>query len=301
MNVEAFREDEVFPFDQLALERAVRALCSVGIRRTPLSKERVKTWVNQFESEAEKTLAWLLLRHLVYRTTPQLESSLRQALKQATLHFLQTAGADTSSVASWQDALAGKVSGLNFYCGPPMSRWFTQPGKSGDIVTRWVNRTYHVRKSSPNDVTQLTPDERYLVVDDGTYTGQLLIEFLENWGVDYSQGQVAVVVGLAHQTAIDTLKSNFPNVLIFNGELLTQKNGLSWLSTRWMADGQWPYEGSPSQTYLELCKRKGPFSKEIAEGYGSLGLMVAFEHGIPDDSLQLLWDRSEQWTPLIER
>lgn len=36
-------------------------------------------------------------------------------------------------------------------------------------------------------------------------------------------------------------------------------------------------------------------------GFGNLGCMIAYEHGIPDDSLQLLWDESETWKPLFER
>lgn len=36
-------------------------------------------------------------------------------------------------------------------------------------------------------------------------------------------------------------------------------------------------------------------------GYGNLGCLIAYDHGIPDDSLQLLWDKSESWNPLVAR
>ena len=299
MSPEVSSGDVALEFDQLALERAVRALCKVGVRSSPLSLERVKAWVNQFDSEAERTLAWLILRHLVYRTAHQLGSSMRQALKQAALHFLDSAGLMQDQI--WHDALAGKVAGLSFYCGPPTGAWFTKPGKSGEVVTRWVNRNYQVEKFYPNDITQLSPNERYLVVDDGAYTGQQLIEFLENWRDDYSDGRVSIVVGLAHERAIESVQGRFPHVRVFCGEMLTEKNSLRWLSSRWIADGQWPYPGTPIDTYLDLCQRRGPFERGAPEGFGSLGLMVAFEHGIPDDSLQLLWDHSGQWSPLMER
>jgi hypothetical protein len=298
MSIRISLEDSAVEFDQLALERAVRALCRVGVRSSPLSLERVKAWINQFDSETEKTLAWLILRHLVYRTAYQLGSSMRQALKQATLHFLGTAGLMQQL---WRDALAGKVDGLSFYCGPPASALHGKPGKSGEIVTRWVSRNYQVDKWYASDITELGPNERYLVIDDGTYTGVQLIEFLENWRDDYSDGKVSIVVGLAHERAIQTVTARFPQVRVFCGELLTEKNSLRWLSSRWMADGQWPYPGTPLDAYLDLCKRKGPFERGGPEGFGSLGLLVAFDHGIPDDSLQLLWDQSKHWTPLIER
>jgi len=286
-------------FDQLALERAVRSLCKVGIRRAPLSLERVKSWINQFEGACEKSLAWLILRHLVYRTGEQLESSLRQALKDAATHFIRSA--EVSEEVHWRDALAGRIKGLCFYCGPPNVDGVTKPGKSGEVVTRIVNRNYGIDKYYPHDVSQFAPDERYLVVDDGAYTGVQLVSFLEGWRNDYSDGKVAVVVGLAHTHAIKTLHERFPSVPLFYGELMAEKNSLQSLSEQWVADGQWTHRGvTPRDVYADICRRRGPFGM-ATEGFGSLGLMVAFEHGVPDDSLHLLWNKSASWTPLIER
>ncbi|CAG9193532.1 MULTISPECIES: hypothetical protein [Paraburkholderia] len=286
-------------FDQLALERAVRSLCKVGIRRAPLSLERVKSWMNQFEGPSEKSLAWLILRHLVYRTGEQLESSLRQALKDAATHFLRSA--EVAEGAHWRDALAGRIKGLSFYCGPPDVNGMTKPGKSGEVVTRIVNRNYAIDKYYPHDVSQFEADERYLVVDDGAYTGIQLVSFLEGWRNDYSDGKVAIVVGLAHTRAIATLHQRFPSVPLFYGELMTERNSLQSLSEQWIADGQWTHPGvTPREVYADICRRRGPFGS-ATEGFGSLGLMVAFEHGVPDDSLHLLWNKSANWTPLIER
>ena len=300
MNALLNGDGNVGKFDQLALERAILSLCRVGIRPPPLSVERTKAWIKQFDSECEKTLAWLILRHLVYRTGLQLESCLRQALKEAAMHFLRSSTAGHN--ADWREALAGKVPGLSFYCGPPTVDGISKPGKSGEVVTRLVSRVYKIEKYYPHDVRILGADERYLVVDDGAYTGQQLTMFLEGWRDDYSDGKVALVVGLAHQQALKALKKRFPTVPFFYGELLTEKNSLNSLSARWIADGQWLHSGnSPLDVYLDIFQRKGPFSQVAPQGFGSLGLSVAFEHGIPDDSLQLLWDKSPNWIPLMER
>ncbi|MFN4329298.1 MAG: hypothetical protein ACK4FF_10515 [Limnobacter sp.] len=286
-------------FDQLALEKAVRSLNKTGVRRSPLTLERVRAWVNQFELEEEKSLAWLILRHLVYRTGPQLESSLRQALKNAATHFLMTS--PNFSEANWKDLLAGKISALKVFCGPPVGE-YTPPGKSGEVITRAVNRAYGVNKWYPQDARTLQDDERYLIVDDGAYTGEQLIRFLEGWRDSYLDGKVAIVVGLAHQKAVEALKHRYPEVPLFAGEILTEKNGLSHISDRWIQDKQWPYsESTPLSVYHSIYSRKGAFTTYAPDGFGSLGLMVAFEHGIPDDSLQLLWDKSASWTPLLER
>lgn len=74
------------PSDTLKLKEIIRKLCTTKIRN-PLTMERVRTWLKQFKTPEEQTLALLILKNLIYRTTDQIESCLRQALKEAVLHF----------------------------------------------------------------------------------------------------------------------------------------------------------------------------------------------------------------------
>jgi hypothetical protein len=119
-------------FDQLAVERAVHWLSRTGVR-APLTIERIKRWVKQFQSPAEKTLAWLILRNLIFRTNEQFMSSMRQALKQATIFFVEQQG--SQGAVAWRDALMGST-GLSISCGPPSlaTLGFASPGKSGEVV-----------------------------------------------------------------------------------------------------------------------------------------------------------------------
>ena len=288
-------------FDQLSVVRAVHWLSRTDIRSS-LSVERIKQWVNQFQTDEEKTLAWLILRNLIFRTTLQLKSSMRQAMKQATLHFLDQVGLKDS--VTWKDALDEKA-GLTFLCGPPALPNLglpTQPGKSGDLMARLVNQQYGIGKHYPSDIKVLQPNERFIIVDDGTYTGVQLGNFLRGWEADFSHGRVALAVCMAHETACYTLKREFPNVPIFKGELLTTEACFQALSQKWIDSGQWLFKRSPLEVYDCVHKRNQPFkSGNGGNGYGNIGAMVAFEHGVPDDSIQLLWDESESWTPLIDR
>lgn len=288
-------------FDQLSVVRAVHWLSRTGVRSS-LSVERIKQWVNQFQTLEEKTLAWLILRNLIFRTTEQLKSSMRQALKQATLHFLDQVGMKDS--VTWTDALEEKE-GLTFLCGPPALPNLglpTQPGKSGDLIARLVNRQYGIDKHYPSDIKVLQANERFIVVDDGTYTGVQLGNFLRGWEMDFSHGRVAIAVGIAHKTASDILKQDFPNVPLFKGELLTADACFQALSHKWIETEQWTFHRSPFEVYADVHKRHQPFKHgNGVNGYGNIGALVAFEHGVPDDSIQLLWDESETWIPLVDR
>lgn len=288
-------------FDQLAVERAVHLLSRTGVR-APLTIERIKRWVKQFQSPAEKTLAWLILRNMIFRTNEQLMSSVRQALKQATIHFVKQQG-EQGNVA-WGDALRGST-GLTIYCGPPSlpSLGFVPPGKSGELVARLVNQRYRIQKLFPSEITVLPPDERFIVVDDGTYTGVQLCNFLRNWDIDFSTGRVAIAVSMAHKSATKAIKEQFPHVPMFYGELLTPDMCFASLCQKWVDTGQWRHDGgSPLDVYVEVHRRNQSFEKgNGAGGYGDIGALVAFEHGVPDDSIQLLWDTSPTWQPLVDR
>ena len=287
-------------FDQLGVERAVHALSRSNVRN-PLSVERIKVWVKQFPSEKERTLAWLILRNLIFRTNEQLQSSMRQALKQAAQHFLDQVG--RRETVAWPDALKG-AAGLDFYCGPPslVQYGMAEPGKSGDVIARSINQRYGIKKLFPSDVNVLSENERFIIVDDGTYTGTQLASFFRNWDRDYSSGRVAIAVGIAHQTACDYLRSELPEVPLFHGELLTAETCFAALSQKWIDTNQWMYEKSPLEVYAEVHKRAQPFQGGIgSNGYGGIGALVAFSHGVPDDSIQLLWGVSETWKPLVER
>lgn len=287
-------------FDQLSVERAVNHLSRTGVR-SPLGLERLKQWVKQFQAPEEKTLAWLILRNLIFRTNEQLMASMRQAMKKATIHFLEQL--TLHETVAWNDALRGRA-GLTFYCGPPSLPTFgsTRPGKSGDLIARLINQSYGVAKQYPSDVTVLKEDERFIVVDDGTYTGAQLVNFLRDWEMDFSHGHVAIAVAMAHKTACEHLKREFPNVLLFHGELLAAEMCFKALSQKWIETEQWSYQRSPLEVYDAVLQRNQPFENGNAgNGYGGIGALVAFGHGIPDDSIQLLWDVSPSWKPLVDR
>lgn len=287
-------------FDQLAVKRAVQYLSRTGVR-SPLTVERIKPWIKQFHSVEEKTLAWLILRNLIFRTNNQFLSSMRQALKHATNHFIAQLG--TYGSITWNEALNGNA-GLSFSCGPPSlaTRGPATPGRSGELVARLINQQYCIAKHFPSDISVLEENERFIIVDDGTYTGTQLTTFLRSWDINFSTGRTAIAVAIAHEDARNNLRRDFPNVPLFYGELLTADMCFQSLSQKWIDSKQWSYSKTPLEVYREVHERNKPFSQgNGADGYGDIGALVAFEHGIPDDSIQLLWDTSSSWKPLVGR
>lgn len=54
------------------------------------------------------------------------------------------------------------------------------------------------------------------------------------------------------------------------------------------------------QIVLQYCGRTGA-STEFVRGYGQSGLLVAFDHGCPNNSIPLLWHDSDSWSALFRR
>lgn len=293
--------DDNSNYDEIFLKRTVRALSSLGIRCAPFTWDRAKAWTQQFKEGPERALAWLILRHLVFRTSEQLESSFRQALKASMQHFGQEVVG--SKEFSWRELLSGKTGGLSVYCGPPGVS-LTIPGKSGELMARMAHQAFGITKWYPNEISQLAEDERFIIVDDGLFTGVQMATFLDSAPqLTYSNGRVAIVVAVAHDIGINALASRFPQIPIFCGEKISKIHCFEGLSRYWIDKKIWPYtELSPIEIYKSICDKHGLLNEQKEYfGFGNMGAMIAYAHGIPDDSLSILWKRSATWEPLIER
>lgn len=61
------------------------------------------------------------------------------------------------------------------------------------------------------------------------------------------------------------------------------------------------FEASEKKRLLRYCKATG-CDKDCVRGFGSCGLLVAFKHGCPDNSLPILWSNVEgRWEGLFRR
>lgn len=290
------------PSDTIKLKEIVRKLCTTKIRN-PLTMERVRTWLKQFRTPEEQTLALLILKNLIYRTTDQIESCLRQALKEAVLHF-EPPSLDEPAY-DWRRILTNVRpvrSGKYFYLAPPIGP-AASPGKSGELIARLLHSKFGIERSYLTycEERTITEDEYLLVVDDGSFTGSQISDIFKVSGqLMRSHSRGAVILSIVHEEAIKRLNSDFPDVSIFYGELLTERDNFKNVCEKWISNGNWPYtEIHPYDLYMNIAHRAGIASN--AEGFGKLGLLVVYEHGIPDNTLNLLWERSSSWEPLFER
>jgi len=294
-------DDQMLLHDDLKLKKIIRQLCQTSLRQG-LSHERIKIWLNQFSAGPETRLALLIIRYLIYRTDAQIYSLLDQSLRKASLHFMLESDRDR---VNWRHVFTREYNGIIFNFGPPKDPELSRPGGSGEIITRHLKKfgIPKSRNSYPSNFPNgLDNNEGYIMVDDGSFTGEQIEPYIGKYTFLKNSDRAAVVLGLAHSDAITLLKRTCPEVLIFYGELFSCENSFQFMCVKWMEEGLWPYdEIHPVDLYLNVCKEKAKFVTPYYLGHGNQGLLLAYEHGIPDNSLQLLWDKSDTWQPLIER
>lgn len=129
-------------------------------------------------------------------------------------------------------------------------------------------------------------------VDDFSGTGETLSEWWENVESVVRPKNAQVFAGLliVTEAALDEI-SVFAEVVAVD-ELDLTHNAL--------ADENTIFSDDEKIRIRYYCERTGVDS-ELCAGYGECGLLLAFRHGSPDNSLPIIWAKTDDWRPLFKR
>jgi len=144
------------------------------------------------------------------------------------------------------------------------------------------------------DLSRLNPGGARAVVfiDDFSGTGLTLEKWWENVEPLIQPIGAAVFVGLlVLNEQARTRIEQFAGVLAVDG-LDTSSNVL--------ADDNHEFSHRQKTRLLEHCRRT-QCGREYERGFGGCGLLLAFKHGCPNNSLPVLWHSAGKWRPLFNR
>jgi hypothetical protein len=107
---------------------------------------------------------------------------------------------------------------------------------------------------------------------------------------------------VATQVGVTRIAQTFPRVHVVPGHLLPARySALHPESLIWPDD----LRATAGEFVRSASDRAGiphaPGTDEHWEGFGRLGLVLAFDHGAPDATLPLIWWAKDGWTPLRGR
>jgi hypothetical protein len=238
-----------------------------------MSRSKVLQWIEQFD-DADLECGVKVLANIKYYSAPQIRQMLRTLVRLA----YQRLG------------------------GIPRNRiYFVPVGRAGggaNIVARALEDVPGVSRNQIKhmlELDKLQPDDvgGIVFLDDFSGTGNTLVTWWETveMMIRPKNARFVVAVLVLNHSALDKIQK-FTEHLVGADHLTENDNSLSTLSAM--------FTDPEKETLLAYCG-KTKSSPEYLRGFGDCGLLVAFRHGCPNDSLPILWHRSGAWLSLFRR
>ena len=270
-----------------------------------MTYEAIKIWLKQFKTEEEILLSHLIVRNLIVRNHKQMAQLMLQAVRRAVTSFVKP---EDRYRYHWQQLLAHGYNGKTFYVGPVNFNieGVGKPGKSGEIIMPYLKKIVPRTNHRYPDMYQygLNANEGFLLVDDAILSGHQIEErinaYYKNLMLDPTK-DAALVVGIAHESALTYLKRELPDLKIFYGELLLNKHSFTNLCEEWCKSKVWPDHYSSPLEVFNAISDKANFQDKAYLGHLNQSLLLIYPYGAPDNTIQILRDSSDNWEGLVSR
>lgn len=265
----------------------------------------IKKWFNNFQGDEEQYFAACILDSLIYRSSDQVTALANQLFTKNIINHLNQNEPVFNDYRSLVTLLQqGKTD--------PFIRLVTVankrelPGKSSDAILRLLRRKLELNAS-----WFITPDEidlqvkngikLFIFIDDFLGTGDQFLSMFDSYGLGLSMSKVTVLYAplVAHSTGINKLSTKYPAVKVIAGEYLDEKaNVFKYRFNDGIND-----EISSKELYNSLLKKYNfqNLPTTIQYGHGNLGLTYIFEDAIPDSNIHILWEKTDNWYPLVTK
>jgi hypothetical protein len=269
-------------------------------------KMRPRAWLNCFDKQ-DRAVAATLLDRFVYYNSRTTDALLIAAYRSIGDGMLKGPTAPTSH------ALAAALDTAVF---TPVRGEHPNPTDSGNYLCRKARQLLGVPENRIVDAPQALDcafsGVPVVFIDDFVGSGD---QFLSTWTRQHglksfqkayalSGFTAAYVVLVATRFGIDNIHRHAPSVGISPAHLLDDRSTL-----RGFWQGKPELQHSIESLLEKYVPRLTPAEDFIANdpkhlrfGYKDRGLMLAFEHSVPDSTLPIFWSSGVgEWRPLIER
>ena len=266
-------------------------------------KKHIRKWLNNFKGyalgnkEIEQRIALWLLYHSTYYT----KQDLKALCKDVFMKYINKSIAKQSEIS-----LSNRVSGIID------STYYTMlgnPSESGAYIL-YLFRTENQIDNRCFEMSRKNNCRNLVFVDDAIFTGNQVSEYLYNYFGEEGSGRLNVTIAtlFLNKHAIDQIKENNPNInldFISSIELSERDQVFSEESYVFSQDNYSEIKEitkAMCDYYGEIvCKEMDLPSSYYPDGYEHGQYLISYEHNTPDNSLPILWYKSDSWSPMFER
>lgn len=286
------------------LKREIKQLSEIELWDN-ITHESARIWLRQFEGPEEQLLGHLIVRNMIVRNEKQMTQLMLQAIRRAISYFIKD---EDRYRFTWQQILFEGYNSKIFYMGPVNFNidGYGKPGKSGEIIIPLLKK--YVPRGNfqyPDSYRMgLNAKEAYFLIDDAILSGHQIEEWInrhyKNLMLDENSTS-ALVVGLAHEDALNYLKKELPSLKVFYGELLTSDRSFVNLCSKWVESSIWPSNYAAPIDVFNAINERASFHEKNSLGHLNQALLLSYFFGAPDNTIQILRDNSTSWTSLVSR
>ena len=268
---------------------------------------RPKAWINNFDLEDRGAAAYLLDRFTFYNE--QLTNELLVASYNSMVDGLRKGSSAMGSVEilkSLQQAVFTYVTGEK-----------PAPTDSGYTFCRKARQKLEIPEElicHPEDAVKYASSGRTVVfLDDFIGSGD---QFLRTWQRNYGQSDpksfmtinksvpfAAIYISLVTTSyGLGEISKIAPNVAVCTAHILNERSTV--FSPDIPSSKQEEIEQLLEKYHTRLTPRESYIAGDkinLKYGYKKRGLMLGFQHSIPDSTLPIFWSQGTDWEPLIER
>ena len=237
-----------------------------------INQGRVLEWIEQFDDE-DLECAVQLLRNIRYYSAPRIREMLPTLVRRSYQKFR---GIPKETIYFVPVGNQGSGSGI-------IARALRNAGVDSDQIIHMLE----LNRLPDNEVGGI------VFIDDFSGTGDSLVGWWETveMMVRPKNADWVVAVLVLNESAEEKLHEFTPDI-VWVEQLSDDDNVLSPDSL--------VFTEAEKQTILEYCART-ECDERYLKGYGDCGLLLAFKHGCPDNSLPILWWPDSDWKSLFLR
>lgn len=274
-----------------------------------LLPDAVNLWLENFDTPPLRYFACRILRGLLYYSERDTETLLREGLNHQVLGRLVRMEHQIPSAFSCYPSL------LNYHLTSARQRTLlvplttdANPSESALQVTRVVRKRLHFPSANicfPNQLVaqDFSKFKHVVVVDDNVGSGAQFREFWENCPVDgttvgrylsQSGATLHYLVLIGTASAVAQLRTDFPEVDFRCAQNLPDNYGVFAPASVYWPDAEEQAEAQQAVTQLVEGRGVTPV------GWNGMTYAAVLHQIIPDWCLPALWQKTVDWTPLIE-
>jgi hypothetical protein len=267
-----------------------------------LDIDRLNIWLKNFRTDEEKYLSACILDSLMYRSNSKTKALIYHLFNVVLPNFTRLNPTPIGPIDNWLERL--RLINID-----PQIRIVAAvsdsdpPTKSSHLVLRLFSKEFEIHDGWIINPQKMMYDHQsgirtFIFMDDFMGSGHQFRDIAQEYGLaNLKDSYVLYAPLVAHEIGCALIEKEFEGkIKIASSEYLTKD--LNFFERHFQSQPE-----NAKEFYKNILKERKitTVDKINTLGYGDLQIAYSFEHACPDNCLNLLWKKTDEWNPLFNQ